>query len=145
MGQVVLSTVVGLASFVGLSLLGVPGAVLLAVLAAIGEAIPIIGPIGSGVPAILVAAPASPIQAGMVAGLYALIQQTENHLLVPQVMRRAVALHPVAVVLAILIGGTLLRIAGVLVAVPITAALAVALDELRCRGPATPVASDRGT
>ena len=142
LGQIVLSTVVGLASFVGLSLLGVPGAVLLAVLAAIGEAIPIIGPIASAVPAMLVAATVSPVHAGLVAGLYLLIQQMENHLLVPQVMRRAVALHPVAVVLAILTGGTLLGIAGILVAVPITAALAVALDEVRCRGPAT---SDGGT
>jgi predicted PurR-regulated permease PerM len=81
----------------------------------------------------------------MVAGLYVLIQQIENHLLVPQVMHRAVALHPVAVVLAILTGRMLLGIAGVLVAVPITAVLAVALDEARCHGPATPVASDRGT
>ncbi len=63
--------------------------------------------------------------------VYLAIQQAENHLLVPQIMQRAVNLHPVAVVLSILVGASLLGIAGALVAVPVAAALAVALDELR--------------
>src|SRR5581483_9856006 len=74
-------------------------------------------------------------QAGATLVLYVVIQQLENNLLVPKVMERAVALHPLAVVLALITGGELLGIGGALVAVPVAAALAVALDELRPRDP----------
>ncbi len=131
LGQVTLSFTVGLLSFVGLSLLGVPGAVLLAVIAGIGEVIPIIGPIAAAVPAVFVALLQSPLLGLLTLGLYVLIQQLENNLLVPKIMERAVNLHPLAVVLALLVGSELLGVAGALVAVPVTAALAVILDEVR--------------
>jgi len=135
LGQLILSATIGLFSFVGLTLLGVKGAVLLAAIAAVGEAIPLVGPILSAVPAIVVAGTESLWQAGATLVLYVVIQQLENNLLVPKVMERAVALHPLAVVLALITGGELLGIGGALVAVPVAAALAVALDELRPRDP----------
>jgi predicted PurR-regulated permease PerM len=131
LGQLALSATVGLVSFVGLSVLGIKGALLLAVIAAIGEVIPIVGPIAAAVPAVLVAATYSPVQAVLTLVLYVLIQQLENNLLVPKIMERAVALHPMAVVLSLLVGGELLGILGAIVSVPVAAAISVALDEVR--------------
>ena len=141
LGQLGLSAVVGLVSFVGLTVLGIQGAVLLAVMAAIGEVIPIIGPIAAAVPAVIVAATQSPLHALATLVLYIVIQQLENNLLVPKIMERAVNLHPVAVVLSLLIDSELLGLAGALVAVPVAAAISVVLDEVRCeRSPAVSAA-----
>ena len=131
LGQIALSVTIGVVSYVGLTILGVDGALLLAVIAAIGEVIPIVGPIGSAVPAIIVALTQSPLLALATAGLYLAIQQLENNLLVPKIMERAVNLHPLAVILALLSGSELLGIAGAIVAVPVAAAVAVVLDEAR--------------
>lgn len=130
-GQITLCASIGLLSFVGLSVLGVPGVVLLSVLAAIGEAIPIVGPIVSAVPAVIVAFTQSPILALWTALLYLVIQQLENNILVPKVMERAVNLHPLAVILSLLVGGQLLGLLGAIVAVPVAAAISVVLDEVR--------------
>lgn len=131
LGEVTLMVAVGTVSYIGLTLLGVPGALLLAVVAGIGEGIPIVGPIASAVPAVLVAATGSPLLAGLTALLYLLIQQLENNLLVPKVMGRAVNLHPLAVVLSLLAGGELLGMVGAIVAIPVAAAVSVLLDEIR--------------
>ncbi len=130
-GQVTLSLVMGVSTFIGLTIIGVQGAIILALLAAIGEAIPILGPILAGVPAVIVAATQSPVHAIATLVLYIVLQQLENNLLVPKIMERAVKLHPLAVVLALLVGGELLGVAGTLVAVPVAAALAVVMDEVR--------------
>jgi predicted PurR-regulated permease PerM len=131
LGQITLSTVVGLVSWIGLTILGIHGAVLLAVIAAVGEAIPLVGPIAAAVPAVLVAATQSPLLALLTLGLYILIQQLENNLLVPKIMERAVNLHPLAVVLSLLAGSELLGVTGAVIAVPVAAAISVVLDEVR--------------
>lgn len=131
LGQAMLSLVIGAASYLGLSLLGVRYALLLACIAAVGELIPNLGPIVAAIPAIVVAAFDSPLLALAVAGLYLLIQQLENHLLVPKVMERAVELHPFATLVALLAGAELLGVLGAILAVPVAAALAVLLDEVR--------------
>jgi predicted PurR-regulated permease PerM len=130
-GQIALSLTVGACSFIGLSVLGVKGALVLAIIAGIGEAIPIVGPIAASVPAIAVAATQSVGLAIATLVLYVVIQQLENNLLVPKIMERAVSIHPVAVVLALIIGGELLGITGAIVAVPVAAAAAVVLAEFR--------------
>lgn len=130
-GQLMLSMIIGTITFVGLTLLDVRYAVLLALIAAIGEAVPMVGPIFSAIPAVIIAFFQSPLQGLLTLGLYVLVQQLENHLIVPKVMERAVALHPVVVLLALLSGAELLGVAGALLAVPVAAALAVVLDEVR--------------
>jgi len=145
LGQLALSLVIGVLSYVGLSLLGVRYALLLACIAAIGELIPNLGPILSAIPAIVVAAFDSPLLALAVAGLYLGIQQLENNLIVPKVMERAVDLHPFATLVALLVGAELLGILGAILSVPVAAALAVLLDEVRAaqtgaaEAPASPV------
>ena len=130
-GQIALSAIIGTVTFVGLSLIGVNYAVLLALIAAVGEAIPLIGPIISAVPAVIVAFFQSPLQGFLTLGLYILIQQLENNLIVPKVMERAVALHPLAVMVALLAGAELLGVTGAILSVPVAAALSVVVQEVR--------------
>jgi predicted PurR-regulated permease PerM len=127
--QLVLGFTVGALTFVGLIVLSrlvdpVFGryAVLLSVTAGILELLPIIGPIISAVPAVLLAATAGlePVIAALV--LYTLVQQVENNLLVPKIQGDAVELHPAAVMFAIIIGGALAGLLGAILALPVTAA-----------------------
>jgi len=119
-GQLILMILVGVGVFIGLTILGIPYAVPLAVIAGILELVPLIGPILSAVPAVIVGFAASPVLGLGVIGLFILIQQLENNLIVPKVMQRAVGFNPLVTMLAILIGGRLLGIAGALLAVPVT-------------------------
>lgn len=130
-GQLALSALVGGVTLAGLWLIGVPYATLLALIAALGEAVPLVGPIVSAVPAVLLGFAHSPLQGGLVLGLYVLVQQLENHLLVPKVMERAVALHPLAVITALLAGSELLGVVGAVLAVPVAAAAAVVIEEVQ--------------
>ena len=130
-GQLTLSAIIGGMSLVGLWTIGVPYAVLLALVAAVGEAVPLIGPIISAVPAVLVAFFQSPVQGLLTIGLYVLVQQLENNLVVPKVMQQAVALHPLAVMVALLAGGELLGVTGAILSVPVAATVAVVLEEVR--------------
>lgn len=123
-GQLVLAIIVGVAVYIGLSLLDVRFALLLAIIAGILELVPYIGPVLSAIPAVILALFQAPILAVWVIALYVVIQQLENYLLVPLVMRRAVGLHPVVVIIALLVGGKLLGILGILLAVPAAAVLA---------------------
>lgn len=129
-GQLFLSLVIGVFSFVGLSVLGIPYALPLAVIAGIMEVVPVIGPIISAIPPILIALTISPLLALGVGAMYFVIQQLENHLLVPQVMKRAVGLNPLVVILAIAIGSKLLGFAGALLAVPIAVVVQIIVTEI---------------
>ena len=117
-GQLVLSVIIGLLSYIGLTVMGIPYALPLSLIAGVLEVIPVIGPIIAAIPAILIAVVFSPFLGLGVAALYFVIQQLENHLIVPQVMKRAVGLNPLVVILAIAIGSKLLGLAGALLAVP---------------------------
>lgn len=130
-GQILLSAIIGVVVLVGLLALGVPYAVLLALIAAIGEAIPMVGPILSAIPAVLVGFTQSPTTGLLVLALFVVVQQLENHLIVPKVMERAVEIHPLAIMLALLAGSQLMGITGAILSVPVAAAVAVILDEFR--------------
>ena len=127
-GQLILGFVVGIATFVGLIVLSqwfpIFGryAVLLSVIAGLFELVPIIGPIISAVPAVLLAATDSPAAVLAALLLYFLVQQVENNFLVPKIQGNAVQLHPAAVVFAIIVGGSLAGLLGAILALPVTAA-----------------------
>lgn len=129
-GQLFLSFVIGVLSFIGLSILSIPYALPLAVIAGVLEVIPVIGPIISAIPPILIALTVSPILSLGVAAMYFVIQQLENHLLVPQVMKRAVGLNPLVVILAIAIGSKLLGFTGALLAVPTAVVIQIIVTEI---------------
>ena len=128
-GQVFLGIVVGVLSYVGLLLLHVKFALVLALLAGVTELIPVIGPFIGAVPAILVTASDHAILGLWVALLYVVIQQLENHLLVPRIMAEGTGLNPIAVIIAILVAAKLAGIVGVLLAVPAAIIVKVVVDE----------------
>ena len=128
-GQVLLGLTVGIATFGGLLILGEAVdpifsrfAILLAVVAAVLELLPIIGPIIAAVPAILLAATAGLDAVGAAFLLYFGVQQVENNLLVPKIQGNATNLHPSAVMLALIIGATIGGLLGAILALPVTAA-----------------------
>jgi predicted PurR-regulated permease PerM len=124
-GEVLLMFAIGLLSWIALSLLGLPFALPLAILAGLLEIVPTLGPILSAVPAVIVAFTISPTTALLVVASYIVIQAAENHLLVPKIMQQAVGLNPVVVILSIMIGANLLGIAGALLAIPFVSFLVV--------------------
>ena len=128
-GQLLLGGIIGSTAALGLYLMGVPFFWVLALIAAVGELIPIVGPILSAVPAIIVALSVKPTLALAVIVFFIAQQQLENHLLVPKIMQRQVGISPVFVIIALLIGGSLLGVIGAILAVPTAAILQVLLEE----------------
>ncbi len=129
-GQLLLGLIIGTTSAIGLALLGVPYFFVLAVIAGIGEMIPIVGPIFSAVPAVAVALTISPGLALAVAAFFVAQQLIENNVLVPKVLGSQVGLSAVAVIVALGIGTELLGILGALLAVPTAAIVQVLVEEL---------------
>ncbi len=128
-GQLTLSLIVGVLTFTGLTLLGIPYALPLSLIAGILEIVPIIGPIISAIPAILVALTASPILGLAVAALFFIVQQLENHLIVPMVMSKVVGLQPPIVIIALLVGAKLAGIGGAFLAVPVIVVARIVFKE----------------
>jgi predicted PurR-regulated permease PerM len=129
-GQLLLGAIIGATAAIGLALLGVPYFYVLALIAGIGELIPVVGPILAAIPAIAVALSVSPEKALAVAIFFLIQQQFENHVLVPKVMERQVGVSAVTVIVALLIGGSLLGIVGAILAVPTAAIIQVVLNEI---------------
>jgi predicted PurR-regulated permease PerM len=135
-GQLLLAGIIGSTAALGLFLLGVPFFYVLALIAGVGEMIPIVGPILSAVPAIAVALSVSPTLALGVIVFFFAQQQLENHILVPKIMQRQVGISAVTVIVALLIGGSLLGIVGAILAVPTAAILQVLFEEVILEGTA---------
>ena len=119
-GQLLLAIVVGVLVYLGLSIMQVPYAMTMAVLAALLEIIPIFGPLIAAVPGIIIGFSVSPSLGLMVIGLYLIIQQFENHLIYPLVVTKIVGIPPTIVIVALLIGTKLAGILGFLLAIPLT-------------------------
>jgi predicted PurR-regulated permease PerM len=129
-GQLLLGAIIGTTATLGLWLLGMPYFFVLGFIAGVGELIPMVGPILSAIPALMVALTVSPSMALGVGVFFLVQQQFENHLLVPKLMERQVGVSAVTVIIALLMGGSLLGIVGALLAVPTAAVLQVIFDEL---------------
>ncbi|OGD79098.1 hypothetical protein A2368_00840 [Candidatus Collierbacteria bacterium RIFOXYB1_FULL_49_13] len=96
--------IVGLLTYVGLSLIGIDYALPLAIIAGVLEVVPNLGPTVAAIPAVIVGFATSPVHGVLVIVLAILVQQLENNLIVPQVMNKTTGLHPLATILAILCG-----------------------------------------
>ena len=117
-------------TYIGLALLHIEFALPLAIIAGILEIVPMIGPIISAVPAVLLALAISPVLALSVAVLYIIVQQIENNIFVPIVMKRSVGLSPLVTILSLLIGARLDGIGGAVVSVPIVLVFQVILASI---------------
>ncbi|MBA3638545.1 MAG: AI-2E family transporter [Acidobacteria bacterium] len=129
-GQLFLAGVIGFTSVIGLWLMGIPYFYVLAMISAVGELIPVVGPLLAAVPAIAVAGTVSYQKVVMVIIFFLVQQQFENHVLVPKVMSRQVGVSAVTVIVALMIGAKLLGILGALLAVPTAAILQVLFMEV---------------
>ena len=119
--------ILGTLIYIGLTILGVKYALVLALIAGLTEAIPFVGPFIGAVPAVFLAFLESPFKALLVLILYIVVQQLENNIIVPKVMQKTVGLNPIVVMVAILLGAKLAGVLGALLAIPIaTAAMVVA-------------------
>ena len=129
-GQLLLVLIVGVCVYILLKILGVPYALSLGLLAGFAELIPIFGPILAAIPAMIVVYSsgiifASPGFASVITivAMYLFIQQIENHLIYPWVVRKVVGISPLVVIFSLIIGGTLAGVLGVILAVPVAAVL----------------------
>lgn len=128
-GQLILAGIIGGTTALVLGLLGVPYFFVFALLAALGEFIPYLGPLLAAVPAVLMAATSS-WQLGVgVAGFYTVQQLAENYVLVPRIMQHQVGISPVGVIVALLVGGSLLGVVGAVLAVPTAALVQVVVQD----------------
>lgn len=129
-GQLLLSAIDGTLTFVGLTLLHVRFALILALLTAFLRIIPYIGPILSAVPAVLIAATDTSLFWGGVVGAYFLVyNQIVDNLVVPKVMQQTVGLHPILILVILLIGARLGGIVGTIISIPIGTIVAIFLQD----------------
>ena len=128
-GQLLLSAIIGVATFIFLFALRVPYALPLAIIAAIGELVPMIGPTLGAIPALAIALLHSPWQFWAVLIFAVVLQKVENVLIVPRVMSRKVSVSPLAIFIAFMCGATILGVVGAIMAIPVAAILQVGFDE----------------
>ncbi|MEX2369007.1 MAG: AI-2E family transporter [Candidatus Paceibacterota bacterium] len=123
-GQFIVMFLVGLLVYIGLTIIGVPNALLLGILAGLFEIIPFVGPILAAIPIVGFAALSGGLSLALMAtGLFIIVQQIENNFLSPVVVNKVVGVPPIIVILAVVIGGSLAGFLGILLAVPLAAAL----------------------
>lgn len=130
-GQLLLSVIVGVLTFLGLSIFGVQNALMLAVIAGVLELIPLFGPFIAGIPAVILAF----LQGGMslalfIVGLYVIVQQFESQLIHPLVVRKIVGIPALIAILALIIGAQIAGFLGILIAVPVAAVLMEYIDDV---------------
>ena len=137
-GQIFLAVLVGVLVYLGLLVLGVENALFLAALAAALEIIPLFGPILAAIPAIALGFSGGGLPlALLVLGLYLIIQQFENHLIYPLVVKKIVGVPPMLVILALIVGAKLAGFLGILLSVPVAATLMEYLDNVQRRKQST--------
>lgn len=129
-GEVILMITIGVMTYIGLNLIGMRYPLALAVFAGLLEVIPNIGPITSVIPATIIGLSQSYFLGFAAVTLYFIVQQLENHLIVPLVMKKAVGLNPIATLMALIIGGKLAGVLGILLSVPIMLFLETTLVEV---------------
>lgn len=123
-GQILLSVIVAILVYLGLLILGIPYALLLAVFTAIAEIIPVFGSLIAGAVAVIVAYGVGGIPLGLiVAGLYVVVNQFEANLIYPLIVKKIVGIPPLLVIVALIAGGTLAGFLGVILSVPIAAVI----------------------
>jgi len=132
-GQMLLGLLIGVFAYLALSILGMKYALLLALVAAVFEVIPVFGPVMAAVPAVAIAFSDSFALGFLVLGFYIIIQQFENHLIYPLVVRKVVGVPPLLVIIALIVGGRLGGILGIMLSVPVASALMELIEDMEKR------------
>lgn len=133
-GQLLLAVIMGVLVYLGLTILGVKHALLLAVVAAVFEIIPVFGPTLAAVPAVLIGFADGGATIGLlIIALYIIFQQFENHLIYPLVVTRVVGVPPLLVILALIVGAQLAGFLGILLSVPAAATIQELVKDIQGR------------
>ena len=133
-GKVLLAVIVGVLVYLGLTILGVQHALLLAVIAALFEIIPVFGPILAAVPAVMLAFVDGGLTLGLlVIAMFVIVQQFENHLIYPLVVTRVVGVPPLLVILALIVGAQLAGFLGIVLSIPVVATIQEFVRDIRER------------
>ena len=130
LGELLLMMIVGGLTYVGLSLLGVRYALSLSIIAGLLEIVPNIGPILSTVPAFIVAVAQSYFLGLASIALYFIVQQLENQIIVPFVMKKVIGLSPIITLIALIVGGRFFGVFGILLSIPFTLFLETVFHEV---------------
>lgn len=128
-GEIILMFFVGLFTYIGLLILGIPFALPLAIIAGVLEIIPVLGPNIAAIPAIVIGLTISPLMALAVAALCFLIQQLENYLLVPKIMEKSVGVNPIVTLISLTIGYRMMGIVGIILSIPLFLTIKILLKE----------------
>lgn len=129
-GQLTVAAAVGVLAYVGLILVGMPYALLLALIVAVTNIIPYIGPFIGAAPAVLLAFTVSPLMALKVTAVNLVIQQLEGNVLSPLLIGRSLKLHPMLIIFALLLGGEIFGVVGLILAIPVVAVGKVILQHV---------------
>ena len=129
-GQLILCFFIFLLCYIGLLILGVKYALVLALIAGLTEFVPYLGPLIGAIPAVFLAFTQSPLLAIFVAVLYYVVQLTENNILVPKVMQKTVGLNPIVSITVLLVGYQIAGIAGAILSIPVATAVSILLMDL---------------
>jgi predicted PurR-regulated permease PerM len=138
-GQLLLMAAIGLGTGIAYSLIGLPAALLLALIAALTEIIPIVGMVIGAIPALLIATTISPQVVAVTFAAYLVLHLIEGNVLVPIIMRNSVGLSPFLVLVSLLVGATVGGVLGAAVAVPVVAGITVILERLQDRDTPVPI------
>ena len=129
-GQLLLCFTIFLLTYIGLSILGIKYALVLAILAGLTEFVPYLGPVIGAVPAVFLAFTQSPLLALFTLILYIVVQQVENNILVPKVMEKAVGINPIVSIAVLMIGFQLAGIVGAILSIPVATAAGVIIKDV---------------
>lgn len=129
-GQLILMAIIGVLVYLGLTILGIKYAFVLALLAGLTEIIPVFGPIIAAIPAVSLGFVDSASLGFIIAGLYVIIQQFENHLIYPLVVKKVVGVPPIVVILALVIGAKLAGFLGIILSVPLATAVMELVNDI---------------
>jgi predicted PurR-regulated permease PerM len=130
LGQIVLMFIIFVLDSIGLYLVGVPFPLVLGLFAGIMEIVPYMGPIVSAIPGVLLGFMISPTIGFLALLVYLVVQQFENYVIVPQIMKKAVGLNPIAVILALMAGIKLAGVLGAILAIPVATAVGLFIGDL---------------
>lgn len=129
-GQLILSLILFSLTLVGLTILGVDYALVLAIISGLSEFVPYLGPIIAAIPAVFLAFTQSPMLAIFVLILYAVIQWVESNIIVPKIMQKVVGLNPIVSIVVLLVGFKLAGIIGAILSIPVATAVSVFINDL---------------
>jgi predicted PurR-regulated permease PerM len=129
-GELLLMAIVGVMSYVGLAVLGVPFALPLAILAGLLEVFPNVGPVVATVPAAILGFTLSPFHGTATIAWFFVVQQLENNLIVPQVMAKAAGVNPLVTIMALMAGFSLGGVLGAILAVPVVLLIFTVVEEV---------------